>query len=347
MALYKRANSKYWWMNFEFNGVRIQQSTKIKNKRQAEEFERLFRAQLNLGNIGIVPKVNAPEFKKAAEDFLELAEIEQKQNTYKRYSFACDVLTEYFGKTKVDQIKFDDIDNFKIWRSKQKSRKTKKKINPGTVNNELIILKMIFKRLVKNKILSSSPATDVPELKERDKTFYVLSYLEQKAYLLAAPQPLSDVASIMFELGMRPSEVFALERSDIDLKNGWLQVQKGKTKAARRKLPLTESARQVLAQRIKNQTGDLLFTQLKEPSKPLTEVNRQHLATIDKLKYKFRLYDARHTFASRTLEAGCDLITLASLLGHTDTKTVQRYAHPSESHKYEAILRMEKRAKAV
>jgi integrase len=347
MALYKRANSKYWWMAFDFNGSRIQQSTKLKNKRDAADFERLYRAQLNLGNIGIAPKKSAPTFKSAATDFLEVARLDQKPTTFARYAFACDVLIKFFGSVKVDQLKIEDIEKFKVWRSKQKSRKTGKPISPGTINNEMVILKMIFKRLLKSKVLTSSPTADVQPLKEGEPQFYVVSYPEQKKYLMAAPQPLTDVASLMFELGLRPSEIFALTRADIDLKNGWLQIQKGKTKAARRRLPLTQTAREILAFRMVNQTDDNLFTQLRNPQQRLLEVNRLHLETIKRCNFKFRLYDARHTFASRTLEAGCDLLTLASILGHANTKTVQRYAHPSEAHKFEAIYRMERNAKAV
>lgn len=347
MALYKRAGSKFWWMAFDFNGVRVQQSTKLKNKREAADFERLYRAQLNLGVIGITPKKKAQTFKEAVADFLELAKLEQKPHTYKRYAFAGDVLIKFFGNKRVDQITFDDVDRFKVWRSKQKSKKTKKSICPGTVNNELNILKMIFKRLVKLKVLTVSPASNVTDLKEPDSPFHVVSYSEQKIYLMAAKQPLRDVASLMFETGMRPSEIFELKKTDVNLKSGWLQVQKGKTKSARRRLALTETAHQMLSARIRGESGEYLFTQITNPEQRLTEVNRLHLETIKKCKFKFRLYDARHTFASRMLEAGCDLLTLASLLGHIDTKTVQRYAHPSEAHKFEAIYRMEKNAKAA
>jgi integrase len=73
-----------------------------------------------------------------------------------------------------------------------------------------------------------------------------------------------------------------------------------------------------------------------------------HLEVITKLKMKFRLYDARHSFATRAVESGTDLLVLSSILGHSNLKMVTRYAHPSESSKAEAIRRIEKRkAKAV
>ncbi len=56
---------------------------------------------------------------------------------------------------------------------------------------------------------------------------------------------------------------------------------------------------------------------------------------------KFRIYDLRHTFASRMAMAGGDLITLAALLGHNRVQMVMRYAHPVEEHKIDAIQKLE------
>jgi integrase len=55
----------------------------------------------------------------------------------------------------------------------------------------------------------------------------------------------------------------------------------------------------------------------------------------------FRIYDLRHTFASRMAMAGVDLVTLAALLGHSRVQMVMRYAHPVEEHKIEAIYKLE------
>lgn len=56
---------------------------------------------------------------------------------------------------------------------------------------------------------------------------------------------------------------------------------------------------------------------------------------------QFRLYDLRHTFATRAAEAGVDLVTLAAMLGHSRVQMVMRYAHPTEEHQFNAIRKME------
>lgn len=60
----------------------------------------------------------------------------------------------------------------------------------------------------------------------------------------------------------------------------------------------------------------------------------------------FRLYDLRHTHASRAVMAGVDLPTLSALLGHTSVQMTMRYVHPAEEHteehKCEAAAKIEK-----
>ena len=65
-----------------------------------------------------------------------------------------------------------------------------------------------------------------------------------------------------------------------------------------------------------------------------------------KLNLNFRLYVARHTFASRAIEEGIDLLILANILGHSNLKMVMRYTLPSETFKADAIRKMEQNRKA-
>ncbi len=69
--------------------------------------------------------------------------------------------------------------------------------------------------------------------------------------------------------------------------------------------------------------------------------NAAHTAAVKRSKIApFRLYDLRHTWATRSAMAGVDLVTLAAMLGHSRIQMVLRYAHPTEEHQFAA---MEKR----
>ena len=74
----------------------------------------------------------------------------------------------------------------------------------------------------------------------------------------------------------------------------------------------------------------------------IVKLNNAHKAAVVRAKLdRFRIYDLRHTFATRAAEAGVDLVTLATLLGHTRVQMLMRYAHPTDAHKVIAIERIE------
>jgi integrase len=74
----------------------------------------------------------------------------------------------------------------------------------------------------------------------------------------------------------------------------------------------------------------------------IIKLNNAHRGALQRSKIEpFRLYDLRHTFATRAAEAGVDLVTLASLLGHSRIQMVMRYAHPTEEHQINAIRKIE------
>jgi integrase len=50
----------------------------------------------------------------------------------------------------------------------------------------------------------------------------------------------------------------------------------------------------------------------------------------------FRLYDLRHTWATRAAMSGIELVTLAAMLGHSRIQIVLRYAHPTQLHQHQA-----------
>jgi integrase len=56
----------------------------------------------------------------------------------------------------------------------------------------------------------------------------------------------------------------------------------------------------------------------------------------------FVLYDLRHTFATRAAQNGMPLPTLASVLGHSSLRQVQKYVHPTQDHQQSEMDRIDK-----
>jgi len=72
-------------------------------------------------------------------------------------------------------------------------------------------------------------------------------------------------------------------------------------------------------------------------------VNNAHDRAVKESKVApFRLYDLRHTWATRAAMSGIDLVTLAAMLGHSRIQMVLRYAHPTQDHQTQAMERLER-----
>jgi hypothetical protein len=55
---------------------------------------------------------------------------------------------------------------------------------------------------------------------------------------------------------------------------------------------------------------------------------------------EFRWHDLRHSFASRLLMKGVDIVAVQQLLGHSDIRMTLRHSHLSAAHLHEAVERL-------
>ena len=52
---------------------------------------------------------------------------------------------------------------------------------------------------------------------------------------------------------------------------------------------------------------------------------------------QFVFHTLRHTYASRLVQQGVDLYTVGQLMGHTNPRMTQRYAHFAPEHLLDAV----------
>ena len=122
------------------------------------------------------------------------------------------------------------------------------------------------------------------------------------------------------------------------LDEGFVFIPDGKTKTARRNVPLTDKAAAVIGRRWKQ---GYLFPHRLDASEPMVYAHG-HTRVCRRLGFRFPLYDFRHTFGSRMAMAGVDLMTLRELVGHSSITTTQRYCHPTPEHKRDAVEKLRK-----
>src|SRR5262249_38238904 len=127
-------------------------------------------------------------------------------------------------------------------------------------------------------------------------------------------------------------ELVALQWSDVHLeptgsaKYGHLQVRGGKSKNAKRAVPLTSRARLMLEEKLR--VGARVFPVA------ATTLDHQHQKLRDKLNFPpdFVLHSCRHTMLTRLGESGADVFTIKRIAGHSSITISERYVHPTPDH---------------
>jgi integrase len=343
MTVYRRG--RIWWYSFEFQGRRIQESTKCRNMKAATDAEAVRKTQLIERRAGITRAKMAPKIDEFVPVFLKWSEHQHRPKTHDLHSDNCETLKRYFSGKWMDEITSGMVDDFKAGRLLERrwSEDGERTVGNATVNRALSTLRLMFNYAERCGYHILNPVRGIEFLDEGSGRMRIISLEEEIAYMIAASQPLKDVARIILETGMRPEEVFRIELANLDFSQRTIFNPFGKTPAARRKLTMTEDVWSILKDRAVKGNGIYAFPSPDDSNRPVGSVRKGHDAAVrrSKIKPPFRLYDLRHTYATRAVMAGVDLPTLAALLGHTSIQMTMRYVHPAEEHKREAVKKLE------
>ena len=198
--------------------------------------------------------------------------------------------------------------------------------------------------------------------RQRDR---VLALDEVERYLDACPQPWRDCATIIVEEGMRPGEVFALKWPHVLLNDngGLIRIVEGKSKAARRILPMTPRVLDVFRERFEAQGRPIdgwIFPSASrqghvnhnttrgqhEKAFAILEQARKQNPGLPKIE-PFEPYVLRHTALTRLAEAGADVYALAKIAGHSTILITQRYIHEGADAIERAFSKREEQQKAL
>ena len=156
--------------------------------------------------------------------------------------------------------------------------------------------------------------------------------------------------------GLRIGELLALKWSDIDLQKGLLTVSHSchdrpggvvleppKTPFSCRTIPLVQQLLPRL-KNIKKFSKSAFVVSGGHGSMSVRSYQRSFELLLNDLHIAHRgFHTLRHTFATRALECGMDVKTLAEILGHKNpTVTLNRYVHSLPEHKSAMINRLGK-----
>jgi integrase len=216
----------------------------------------------------------------------------------------------------------------------------------ASVNASLRILRRVLRLAAEWGELDSVPRVRL--LPGENHREHVISPDEEARYLAAGSKLLTDVATVLVDTGLRPEECNRLLWESITWENGrhgTLLVTHGKTKAARRMLPMTPRVRALLETRWeaagKPSEGFVWPAPTKSGHLEPSSLKKQHVKAVKLSKVRpFVLYSLRHTFLTRLGASGCDAWTLARIAGHSSIAISARYVHPSEDAVLTAMARL-------
>jgi integrase len=309
------------------------------NKKEAERIE----ATAKLEAIaGVKPKESAAPgmtFEEAVDDFLGwcfITEYRSKPNTARRIQISFQSIQQFWAGHSIAEIDADSIEAYKTWRI------TEKGVKDVTLRHDLHALSVFFnKYAIRKKLAQINPVDQVSKPSDKDAVrIHIVTGDEEAAYFAHARGTLHDVARLILLQGCRPEEILSLRPEHLDLQREVMLIAGGKTRAARRELPLTSESVALLRNRLeKTQGARWLFPSTRLKGGHVTKLNAQHDRVCLDAGVSFVLYDLRHSWATRALtEAKMDVGTVAALMGHASpTIVLKHYVHPTAEGKRKAM----------
>ncbi|HLL60569.1 MAG TPA: tyrosine-type recombinase/integrase [Candidatus Nitrosocosmicus sp.] len=313
--------------------------------------------------------------KEATDRFLEYCELDKNlsQKTVKMYSYYLNFFVNWVitsRKSKVESLKSkqssgselstqnseeNDLDvldindelirEFRLYLSRDYFNPYKGELKRQTQSYFLIALRSFLRFLLKkNHKVMSPELIDLGKIRDRN-----IKYLSQEDYtkLLNAPdtkdiQGLRDKAilEILFSTGLRVSELVALNKDQVNVKEGEFGII-GKGGRAR-VVFLSDSAKEWLRKYLeaRNDPYKAIFIRYSGPKaeEGLNEEKfRLSVRSIERLIDKYRKqvgitipigpHVLRHSFATDLLQHGADIRSVQEMLGHKNIATTQIYTH--------------------
>lgn len=214
---------------------------------------------------------------------------------------------------------------------------------------------------VKRNFITTNPIKEIPKPKMPQQLPSSLNEKEVRILLqtvanLPSMYPFytlrnKAVVSMFLFTGVRKNELINLKEKDVDLINGFIQVECGKG-GKRREIPIEQKTLKPVLMEYHEYRERICkksewFFNGTFAGRGFND-NKLAIGTVDRLFWRLsailhkRIYahKLRHSFATLLLEKTGDIYVLKELLGHADIKTTCVYLSTTRTKKVEAISKM-------
>ena len=238
-----------------------------------------------------------------------------------------------FMSNRMGSITKSDMDR---WSRKKLSEG----IKPTTINRATSAFVAVLNKAVEWEIINSNPVGGRKRLKTDKKG--VVRYLseDEESRLLKALENKTGHIKLLIPLllntGARPAEAFSLTWDNVDLKARRITLHAAFTKTGQtRHIPINDKLEAILSAQ-ESKSGFLFPSHMTDSHIVSIDKGWKYLKKAAKIE-NFRLYDCRHTFASKLVMRGIDLYTVSTLLGHSSVEMTKVYAHLAPEHLQSAV----------
>ncbi|MBO0439045.1 tyrosine-type recombinase/integrase [Candidatus Enterococcus ikei] len=273
-----------------------------------------------------------------------------KLSTYVSYKSKLSVhVLPYLGETKLTELKKEEVQSL--------CEQLEAKLSDASVHAVFRVFRTCLCAAQEKELIAKNPADTLRLPKIGKRSSKALSKGEQKRLKQIANSATNGLAVLIaLETGMRIGEISGLKWSDVDWKrrevhvrrtlqrltdnNGKSKIVEGlpKTVSSNRVIPLSKCLYHLFSQQKNSSEDAYILSNTEKSVEP--RVIRYQFKQMSKAAglSDVTFHTLRHTFATRCLEAGVNIATISSLLGHRSIKmTLDVYTHSLLSQEREAI----------
>lgn len=354
MPYYQDKKTKKWSCRFyytDYTGTRRQ-----KNKGgfdrlcDAKQWERDFLARV-AGSPDIPFKELADLYLKDKKSTAKISSYESMENRIRNW------LLPAFGDRPVNEITPAELRSWQI-SMKEATGSQGKPLSPSYMNNIVNQLSVIFNYGVKYYGLTSNPmkvAGNIVGKKSKSMNFWTKQQFDAFISTFSKTDPFYTFFMIFYYTGLRKGELQALTPADIDLVEGFIDVNKTlrvvdgkkhimppKTPKSKRRVLIPGFLRDVIRDYESRfydlQPDDMIFCYGRSAFAPQLD---KHAAAAG--IPRIRVHDLRHSHASLLVELGFSAILISERLGHENVSTtLDIYSHLFPSKQAEVADRLQK-----
>lgn len=343
--VYKRQESGVYYIDMEVGGRRLARSTRATNKKKARRIEAAVLDLHDQGRTEIIDALHdgrvSPREVYRARQSNRLDELLRDEadpplsETIRRFE---KITTGSGVKAAMDKVRSVAPDHARTsWLADVENLQDvvlhhrEQGLAPGTERRNMAVVSKLLRH-----------AFD-PE--KRDRLYRQLSFREADntrcvwltAEEMAAVEEVSSnrmwaLISTAAATGLRLGELLSLRARDVESRDegAVVRVRGGKTRSARRKVPLYGRPRETLEAWVRRQGPKARERIWPELTNGKVWHRWDDIRTVLKLRAEggspVRFHDLRHHFAVHMARQGLPLTELRDLLGHSDLQMVERYA---------------------